>query len=189
MIGLRADSSGELLFWFIVAFVWVVVQVLARLSQRSSEAAPEKPRPPSEAQERLTRLLQEVTGIKVEVPVPTPPVEEAPPPPPPPPRSSRPAARRPAVKSPTYSDEGRVRREPVRIAVTSLMTMPLPRQALSYMVGLHVPITPVDVIPLEPVLPGRYRPDLRGREQLRRAVVARIVLGPPVALRPPYESW
>ncbi|RKX33342.1 MAG: hypothetical protein DRP22_00510 [Verrucomicrobia bacterium] len=196
----RAEGGADLLVWLFIALIWTVIQVVARLAQRRTEDAGQPVDEEAPQEDRLARIIREITGVKVEVPVPVPPEEAAHPIPARTsnevPRTESASQRKTAggaiTKSPPkkeFSDEGSVRRYPRKTAPTALITMPMPRAGIGSFASLNVPITPVPPTGVETVFKGRYRPEFRGRDDLRQAVVAAVILGPPVALRPPHDPF
>ncbi|HIE10536.1 MAG TPA: hypothetical protein EYP62_02885 [Kiritimatiellae bacterium] len=196
MMLLRAEGSADLLVWLFIALIWTVVQVVARMVQRRTRNAGTTidEQPPQE--DRLARIIREITGVRVEVPVPIPPEQTVPPSPgstaeetphtePAPQRKPSTAEiAQPPPKKREFSDEGYVRRYPRTTAPTALITMPMPRSGIGSFSSLNVPICPVHPTGIETAFRGRYRPEFRDRHDLREAVVAAVILGPPVGFYP-----
>jgi len=190
----RADSGIEGLIYVIILIIWGISQAIRKGRKLDpSSPAPAAPRVPGEMPDELREMLETLTGQKLE-PV------SAPPPPPPvvadaPRRVDRVPKRRASAPQPAQRYAPPPLRlqpeEPIQVELSN----ELPRSVIasltlkgltSSMKSVRIPTANTGMaMPMASHYgTGRGTPvlDLRDRSQMRKAMMGRILLGPPKAL-------
>ncbi len=205
---INAGSAAEGLFWTAIVIFWIIVQILqavvSRTKSGSRSATPKSPGPHPHPHggptpEDLQHFLESLGVPLEEESHPTSPTPPIPEPPVPPsrqpstfqasgskrqasPRPSPPAPEKPSVMAPL----------PTVRAPSNLFTMPLPKESLSRLAEIKIPISPVKTIPMGQIMISPNRMDLHDPLTFRRSLVSHIILSPPAAIRPPEDgafSW
>ncbi|MBP7829808.1 MAG: hypothetical protein KA248_07810 [Kiritimatiellae bacterium] len=191
---LLAGGAEEGLFWFVMAIIWVVVQIVSRVTKKQLRRGT-PPRPAPAAEKTESSLEEFLRSLGAEPMLPPKPVQEpepmpqaAPEPEPVPairvrkrraPRPLAPAAPAgeppPVVALPRLAPEAGVMAEGKRMRGM----MVIPKIPVVRVQGLRVPALAFGGNTVSNVQAGSNRFPLKGREALRQAMLHRLILEPP----------
>ncbi|MFH0908434.1 MAG: hypothetical protein V1929_06710 [bacterium] len=190
----RADSGIEGIIYIVILIIWGISQAI-RKSRKGDQPmpGPAVPRPPNQMPDDLRTMLETLTGQKFE------PIRAPPPPPPLPtdvaPCRDRVPRRRAPVPQAVQMRSPPPRWQPEATAIQVELSHEIPRSVVasltlkgltSGMKSVRIPTANTGMaMPMASHFgTGRGSPvlDLRDRNRLRRAIMGRILLGPPKAL-------
>lgn len=206
-----AAINFDAVFWFVVAILWVIAQIIGQ-SKQKKRAAPAKPKRPQREpagsfEENIKDFLETLTGAQGssfedlvdELPRETA-IEEPPPVPQPVAPAPIPATpyTEPPVPSRVSLDEAYARKHGLSISEEQIEEVSTPSvvSPRSFLVGLDNLKMPLMRVPLSAISshqlvgggPSSLRPDFKDKNDIKKAIINAFVLNPPMALQAPGQQ-